>query len=85
VPDVENRFHIVNVVARYVLTQNWVLKLGYQYERYEEQDFTTDAIQPALADVPGSTSAADIRSIVLGATHPPYEAHIVALSVAFRF
>jgi outer membrane receptor protein involved in Fe transport len=85
VPNVENRFHIFNVVARYFLTQNWVVKLGYQYERYEEKDFTTDAIQPALADVPGSTSAADARSIVLGATHPPYEAHIVALSVAFRF
>jgi MtrB/PioB family decaheme-associated outer membrane protein len=85
VPDVENRFHVFNVVGRFFLTQNIVLKLGYQYERYEEQDFTTDAIQPSLAAVPGSTAAADIRSIVLGATHPSYEAHIVAFSVGFRF
>jgi len=85
VPDVENRFHIFNVVARYFFTQHWSVKLSYQYERYEERDFTTDAIQPSLAAVPGSNSPADLRSIVLGATHPPYEAHIVAFTVGFRF
>jgi MtrB/PioB family decaheme-associated outer membrane protein len=84
-PDVENRFHIFNVVARYFLTREWLLKLGYQYERYEEKDFTTDTIQPSLAAVPGTTAAADLRSIVLGGTHPSYEAHIVAMSVTYRF
>jgi MtrB/PioB family decaheme-associated outer membrane protein len=85
VPDVENNFHIINVVARYFITKQWTLKLGYQYERYNEKDFTTDTIQPAVAAVPGTTAAADLRSIVLGAQHPPYEAHIVAMSVAYRF
>ncbi|RPI11334.1 MAG: MtrB/PioB family decaheme-associated outer membrane protein [Zetaproteobacteria bacterium] len=84
-PEVENTFHIFNVVASYFLTKQWTLKLGYQYERYSEKDFTTDTIQPSVAAVPGTTAAADLRSIVLGAKHPAYEAHIVAMSVAYRF
>lgn len=85
VPDVTNQFHVFNVVARYFLTPNWVLKLGYQYERYDEKDFTTDDVPPAIANLTAATAAADIRSITLGAQHPDYEAHIVALSVGFRF
>ncbi len=85
VPDVKNQFHVFNIVARYFLTPNWVLKLGYQYERYDENDFTTDDVPSALANLTGATATADVRSILLGAQHPDYEAHIVALSVGFRF
>jgi MtrB/PioB family decaheme-associated outer membrane protein len=85
IPPVENTFHIFNVVARFALTRELTFKLGYQYERYSEKDFTTDTIQPAVAAVPGTTAAADLRSITLGAQHPPYEAHIVALSLVYRF
>ena len=81
----ENTFHIFNVVARFALTRELTFKLGYQYERYSEKDFTTDTIQPAVAAVPGTTAAEDLRSITLGAQHPPYEAHIVALSLVYRF
>jgi hypothetical protein len=84
-PEVENTFHVFNVVARYFLTDQWTFKLGYQYERYAEKDFTTDTIQPSVAAVPGTTAAADLRSIVLGAKHPSYEAHIVAMSIGYRF
>lgn len=84
VDDVENLFHVVNVVARLFLTPNWTLKLGYQYERYEEKDFTTNGVSPALAALP-VLSAADARSIILGAQHPPYEAHIVAFSLGYKF
>jgi putative beta-barrel porin MtrB/PioB len=86
VPTTENEFHVFNVVARYFLTPQWTLKLGYQYERYAEKDFTTDGIGPALAGLPiGVLPQADARSIILGSQHGPYEAHIVGFSVAYRF
>jgi hypothetical protein len=86
VPTTENTFHVFNVVMRYFLTPNWILKLGYQYERYEEKDFTTDGINPPLAALPTPVlSTADARSIILGAQHPNYEAHIGAFSVIYRF
>ena len=83
VDDIDNRFHVFNAVARYFLTPNWTLKLGYQYERYEETDFTTDGIPQSLANL--GLSTADVRTIILGAQHPPYEAHIVAFSLGYRF
>lgn len=86
IDDMENLFHVFNIVARLFLTPNWTLKLGYQYERYEETDFTTDSISSALAALPNATLAtADARSIILGAQHPPYDAHIVALSLVYKF
>ena len=85
VPEVENKFNIFNVVARYFINKEWTLKLGFQYERYDEKDFTTDTIQPSVAAVPGTTAAADLRSIVLGAKHPSYSNYIMALSLAYRF
>lgn len=85
VPDTENTFHIFNVVGRYFLTPQWILKLGYQYERYAEKDFTTDGIGPALASNSETTATADLRSIILGAQHPSYEVHIVALSLGYQF
>ncbi len=90
VPTTENKFHIFNVVTRYSLTPQWTMKLGYQYERYEEKDFTTDGIGPSLANLPlpsgvASPATADVRSIILGAQHPNYEAHIVALTLAYKF
>ncbi len=85
VPSTENKFHIFNIVARYFLTPQWTLKLGYQYERYTEKDFTTDGIGPALASNPETTATADLRSIILGAQHPPYEAHIVAFTLGYTF
>jgi MtrB/PioB family decaheme-associated outer membrane protein len=84
-PDTKNQLQIVNAVARFFLTPQWSLKLGYQYERYAERDYTTDGVPPALAGLGGATAQADARSIVLGAQHPPYEAHIVAFSVGYKF
>jgi opacity protein-like surface antigen len=86
VDDIENLFHVANVTARLFLTPNWTLKLGYQYERYEEEDFTADGIAPALAGLPVSAlGQADARTILLGAQHPPYEAHIVAFTLGYKF
>jgi MtrB/PioB family decaheme-associated outer membrane protein len=84
VDDITNELHIIHVVARLFLTPNWTLKVGYQYERYNETDFTTDGIPPALAALP-VLSAADARSIILGAQHPPYDAHIFAFSIGYKF
>lgn len=86
VPTTENKLHVFNVVTRYFLTPKWTLKLGYQYERYTEKDFTTDGVGPSLAGSSNAVlAAADARSIILGSLHGPYEAHIVAFSVAYKF
>ena len=44
--------------------------------------FAVTAIVP-LAEM--QRYAADLRSIILGAQHPPYEAHIGALSLVYKF
>ncbi len=84
-PMQKNLQHVFNANARWYLTPEWTVKLGYQYERYEETDFTTDGESPSLANFPGTITAGDVRSIVLGSHHPAYEAHIVALSLAYKF
>ncbi len=86
VPTTKNTLQIFNVVARYFVTPQWTLRLGYQYERYSETDFTTDGIAPPLAALPVTPMAQqDARSIILGAQHPPYEMHIVGLTLGYRF
>jgi MtrB/PioB family decaheme-associated outer membrane protein len=84
VDDVTNELYLVHVVARLFLTPNWTLKVGYQYERYNESDFTTDGIPPSLAALPVQ-SAADARTIILGAQHPPYDANIVGFWIGYKF
>ena len=84
-PTTENTLPRPEFVTSYYFTPQWTLKLGYQYERYAEKDFTTDGIPPSGWRFPHHHWQADARSIVLGAQHPPYEVHIVAFTLEYKF
>jgi hypothetical protein len=75
-PDLEDSLLQVEASLRYYFTKNWRLGLSYIFERYDQTDFRTDGLNPF---VPGSTS------IWLGNDPNDYTAHIVVMSVAYRF
>ncbi|HKC95987.1 MAG TPA: MtrB/PioB family decaheme-associated outer membrane protein [Nitrospira sp.] len=88
-PNITNITHTLNISSRYRLTPQWTLKLHFMYERYTESDWTVDNVTNSLANlvVEGftTTSAADVRSVVLPIQHPNYEAYFTAFSLAYRF
>jgi MtrB/PioB family decaheme-associated outer membrane protein len=75
-PDLEDSLLRVEASLRYFLTRNWSVALGYIFERFDQTDFRTDTLNPF---VPGSAS------IWLGNDLKDYSAHILAMSVAYRF
>lgn len=88
-PDIKNVFHTLNVATRYRVTPQWTLKVVYLYERYRESDFTVDNVSASLAnfgfDGFTTTSAADVRSVLVPIQHQAYEAHFTGFSVAYTF
>lgn len=88
-PEIKNVFHVVNASARYHVTSQWMLRLVYLYERYQETDFTVDNITPSLANVTvdGFTpvTAGNVRSVLIPIQHQAFEAHFVGFSVGYKF
>jgi MtrB/PioB family decaheme-associated outer membrane protein len=60
----------------YHFERNWTAKLGYVFESFEKSDWRTDKLQPWT---PGQTS------IWLGNDVRSYAAHILAVTLAYRF
>ena len=89
VPDITNSFHGINLTGRYRLTSHWIAQVNYIYEKYLEKDFTTDGITPSLADVAvdgfNTSSASDIRSVLLPLQHPNAAIHFVGFSLGYHF
>jgi MtrB/PioB family decaheme-associated outer membrane protein len=75
-PDFEDSLLQIEASLRYYLTKNWRVALSYIFEQYDQTDFRTDGLNPFI---PGSTS------IWLGNDPNDYTAHIVVMSVAYRF
>lgn len=88
-PDITNSFHGIDVLGRYRLSKHWVVQVNYLYEKYLENDFTTDGITPSLANVAfdgfQTGSAADVRSVLLPLEHPNAAIHFVAFSLGYHF
>lgn len=75
-PDLEDTLLRVEASLRYLLTKNWSLAVGYIFERFDQSDFRTDTLNPF---VPRS------NSIWLGNDLKDYTAHILVMSVGYRF
>jgi MtrB/PioB family decaheme-associated outer membrane protein len=75
-PDLEDSLLRVEASLRYYLAKSWTLSLGYIFERFDQTDFRTDTLNPF---VPGSAS------IWLGNDPKDYTAHILVMSVGYRF
>ena len=67
----------VDAALRYRFGDNWMGGLGYVFETFGQHDWRTDTINPFVPAV-GS-------SIFLGAKTKGYDAHIVAITLGYRF
>jgi hypothetical protein len=75
-PDLKDSLLRVDASLRYYFTKSWRFTLGYIFERFDQTDFRTDTLNPF---VPGSAS------IWLGNDLKDYTAHILVMSVGYRF
>jgi hypothetical protein len=80
-PETSNRFHQFTGALRYRLGTNVFAKLEYKWERYDRSDFQIQGMTPdmILYDPKMNTS------VFLGADVPPYQVHIVSVSLNYRF
>jgi MtrB/PioB family decaheme-associated outer membrane protein len=74
-PEMSDRLQQVEASVRYRFTPALFARLRYVYETFDITDFRTDTIQPFVAPT----------DIFLGAQVRDYTAHILALSVGYRF
>lgn len=66
-----------DTALRYHFRDNWTASLGYVYETFGQHDWRSDTINPFVPAV-GS-------SIFLGTNTKGYDAHIVAITLGYRF
>lgn len=67
----------LDTALRYHFRDNWTASLGYIFEAFRQHDWRTDTINPFSPAV-GS-------SIFLGNNTKSYDAHIVAITLGYRF
>ena len=67
----------LDTALRYRFRDNWTASLGYVYESFGQHDWRTDTINPFVPAV-GST-------IFLGNHANGYDAHIMAITLGYRF
>lgn len=67
----------LDTAVRYYLSKSWTVGLAYAFESFTKHDWRTDTLNPFL---PGVTS-----SIWLGNDAKNYTAHIVAVTLGYRF
>jgi MtrB/PioB family decaheme-associated outer membrane protein len=80
-PDLSNRLHNVVASLNFALPRGISPKLEYRYERYDRVDWQTQLMRPYMFSVDPSSNA----QIFLGADAPSYRAHVLALSLEYRF
>lgn len=75
-PAFEDQLIRVDTALKYHFWKAWTAKLGYAFESFEKNDWRTDTLNPFM---PGS------NSIWLGSDLENYTAHILALTIGYRF
>jgi opacity protein-like surface antigen len=87
-PDNMSRLHEVTAVAKINLTRNLSPKVEYRYQRFDFRDFQTSVMNPfayagPLVDPAGATGLH--RMLFLGADTPGYKAHVLTVTLEYRF
>jgi MtrB/PioB family decaheme-associated outer membrane protein len=77
-PDNETELHDVSVRGNLQITRNLSMRLGYLFEKFNSEDWAIQAMCPTCL----STNNAVIAS---GERPPAYDAHVVSLSMIYRF
>ena len=74
-PAIEDTLNRLEAFLRYHFGKNWTAKLQYVFESFQKTDFRTDQLVPSE----GTTN------IFLGNDLKNYDAHILGLTLAYRF
>ncbi len=74
-PDLKTDLDTVKLYADYRMRENLTLHGAYWYEKYNSEDWAVDGVNPAT--IPNVIS--------LGEDSPDYDAHVVMLSVRYKF
>lgn len=74
-PDLESKLKMFSLYGDWTLSKRMALRLRYMLERYEEKDWGTDNV--------GVTGVGDL--ILLDRDSPDYTAHLVAVTLRYRF
>ncbi len=56
------------------------MRVGYLFEKFESNDWATDAVCPACLDFSGNSAV-----IASGENSPDYNAHLVSWSLIYEF
>ncbi|MBI3325840.1 MAG: MtrB/PioB family outer membrane beta-barrel protein, partial [Nitrospinae bacterium] len=80
-PEIKDRLHQLEASLKYHVTPASFIRFRYIFEKFDITDFRTDDIQPFMGTVDTATGT----SIFLGAQVRDYTAHILALTVGYRF
>jgi Putative outer membrane beta-barrel porin, MtrB/PioB len=67
----------LDAALRYRFRDNWTASLGYVYETFGQHDWRSDTVNPFVPAV-GS-------SIFLGHQPHGYDAHVIAMTLGYRF
>ncbi|HEU4371155.1 MAG TPA: MtrB/PioB family outer membrane beta-barrel protein, partial [Methylomirabilota bacterium] len=76
IPATQDQLLHVDTALRYHFWKSWTASLGYAFESFQKNDWRTDRLTPVL---PGVTS------IWLGDDDRNYTAHIIGVTLAYRF
>ena len=74
--DLENTLLRLGTAVRYRFAKAWSVSLGYFFEKFDEQNYRTDTLNPF------QTATA---SIYLGNDLKDYTAHVITLALGYRF
>jgi MtrB/PioB family decaheme-associated outer membrane protein len=77
-PDNETSLHDISVQAKLQITRNLSMRVGYLFEKFNSHDWATENMCPTCL----SGGAAVIAS---GERPPDYDAHLVSMSLTYRF
>jgi MtrB/PioB family decaheme-associated outer membrane protein len=76
-PALEDSIFRIDTTFRYMFAKNWSANLGYIFEMFEKKDWRTDNLVPSVNPA--------LTSVWLGSDLKDYTAHILALTVGYRF
>jgi MtrB/PioB family decaheme-associated outer membrane protein len=86
-PDIKDTLQTFIAALRYHLQKNLTLKAEYRFEHFNLSNFKTDGLNPFMAssNVNGSGVVSPSTDVFLGDRVDDYVAHIIALSLIYRF
>jgi hypothetical protein len=86
-PDLQDVMQTLHVSLSYHVNERFTVKASWVYEKYDLDDFTSEDLDPfePTSNVNGSGVVSPSRDVFLGDQVGDYDAHLLALSLIYRF